>query len=168
VRPDEPAVTGALLAGLSRWIDLHPANAARDPEALTWGRLAKVAEESGEVIRAYIAATGQNPRRGVSGDLDAVRAELLDVATTALCALEHLDGCRGTSMAALTAHVRGVAIRAHTAPVTLPRRLDLTGPTPAEGSAELPGPPGGWPAREGLPGGWPAELGPDPRAGGAG
>lgn len=165
MRPDEPAVTGALLAGLSRWIDLSPANAVRDQEALTWGRLAKVSEEAGEVIAAFIGATGQNPRKGVTGGLDAVRAELLDVATTALCALEHLDGCPGTSMSQLTAHVRAVAIRAHTAPVTLPRRLDLT--RPASSAAELPAPAGGWPA-PGLPGGWPAELGPDPRAGGAG
>lgn len=44
---------GALVA-LSRWIDAG--NAHRDPEAIAWGRLAKIAEENGEVIEAFIGA----------------------------------------------------------------------------------------------------------------
>jgi hypothetical protein len=80
--------TNELLTALSAWID--DANTTRDPEAVTWGRLAKIAEESGEVIAAYIGATGQNPRKGVTGTTDAVVEELLDVAVTALCAVVHL------------------------------------------------------------------------------
>ena len=42
---------------LSDWLD--DANAHRDPEARTWGRLAKLAEESGEVVEAYIGSRVQ-------------------------------------------------------------------------------------------------------------
>lgn len=96
---------GGLLADFSEMIDNSPANAARDPEARTWGRLSKVAEEGGEVIRAYIGVTGQNPRKGVTHTMDDVRAELLDTAITALAAYEHVDGHHGNSVAALVAHV---------------------------------------------------------------
>jgi NTP pyrophosphatase (non-canonical NTP hydrolase) len=102
--------TADLLAGLSTWID--EGNTHRDPEAVTWGRLAKVSEECGEVIAAFIGATGQNPRKGVTCGMDAVRRELLDVALTALCAVEHLNSDTGTSMDEFAAHVRYVARRA--------------------------------------------------------
>lgn len=80
---------GALHA-LSRWIDLG--NADRDAEARTWGRLAKVSEECGEVIAAFIGWTGQNPRKGVTHGPSDVESELLDVAVTALGAIAHLRG----------------------------------------------------------------------------
>jgi hypothetical protein len=87
---------------LSVWID--EANAARDPEAVTWGRLSKIGEEFGEVVGAWIGVTGQNPRKGVHGSIEAVKKELLDVAVTALGALEHLNGNDGKSMYALYEH----------------------------------------------------------------
>ncbi len=93
-----------LLAGYSMQIDQAPANAARDPEARTWGRLAKVAEESGEVIAAYIGATGQNPRKGITHTMADVRAELLDVALTALMAYEHVTAYDGSCIEALADH----------------------------------------------------------------
>jgi NTP pyrophosphatase (non-canonical NTP hydrolase) len=89
---------------LSKWVD--EANAHKDPEAATWGRLAKVCEEAGEVIRAYIGVTGQNPRKGVQETIFDVREELLDVALTALCAYEHLTGNQGSSMPHFTAFVK--------------------------------------------------------------
>jgi NTP pyrophosphatase (non-canonical NTP hydrolase) len=101
---------GDLLAALSKWID--DGNSHRDPEAITWGRLAKVSEECGEVIAAYIGATGQNPRKGVTGNLDDVVTELLDVAVTALCAVEHLTDRDGLSVDRLAEKVRRVAARA--------------------------------------------------------
>lgn len=104
--------TASYLAAISRWVDDAPTNAARDAEARTWGRLAKVAEECGEVIQAYIGATGQNPRKGVTNDQADVRKELLDVAVTALAAHEHLTGNDGSSMAALAQHVAYLAERA--------------------------------------------------------
>lgn len=102
----------AVLAGLSRWIDDHPANAARDPEAALWGRIAKVTEEAGEVTAALIAVTGQNPRKPPSGTLADVEKELLDVAVTALAAVEHLRGNDGGALAALHAHLDALAVRA--------------------------------------------------------
>lgn len=100
----------AALVELSKWIDAG--NAHRDPEAVTWGRLAKIAEENGEVILAFIGATGQNPRKGKTHTLDDVLAELLDVAVTALGAYEHIVGHSGGSLRALDRHIVGVASRA--------------------------------------------------------
>lgn len=102
----------ASLATLSRWIDDAPGNAGRDSEALTWGRLAKVAEESGEVIEAFIGATGQNPRKGFTHGVGDVGKELLDVAVTALAAYEHLTGNHGASVEALERHLEGLLERA--------------------------------------------------------
>lgn len=103
---------GQNVAALSAWIDDAPANKAREPEARAWGRLAKVAEEAGEVIAAYIGMTGQNPRKGCTHTRADVEKELLDVALTALAAYEHLNGNAGTSMEALAAHVAATAVRA--------------------------------------------------------
>lgn len=100
------------LALLSDWIDRHPANANRDPEARTWGRIAKVGEENGEVIDAMIGATGQNPRKGFFGSMDDVIKELLDVAVTALGAVEHLTGNQGKSTAMLDHHIDALLDRA--------------------------------------------------------
>jgi len=47
------------LASLSKWIDYNIENVRRDQEARTWGRLAKISEECGEVIGAFIGMTGQ-------------------------------------------------------------------------------------------------------------
>ena len=78
------------VAVLSSWID--QGNVGRHPEAATWARLSKITEEAGEVVAAYIGATGQNPRKGVTHTASDVEEELLDVALTALAALEHLRG----------------------------------------------------------------------------
>ncbi|PWD50654.1 hypothetical protein C8046_08295 [Serinibacter arcticus] len=102
--------TAAQIASLSRWIDAG--STGRDAEAVTWGRLAKVSEEQGEVIAAYIGATGQNPRKGVTHTIDDVVEELLDVALTALAAVEHLRGAPGDSLALLDAKVTAVIDRA--------------------------------------------------------
>lgn len=105
--------TSNMLAELSKWIDESPANMARDPEAATWGRLAKVSEECGEVIQAYIGVTGQNPRKGVHASIDDVKKELLDVAVTALAAYEHLEGNKDTSIYALYEFIWEVYKRAN-------------------------------------------------------
>ena len=88
---------------LSDWLD--SANAHRDPEARTWGRLAKLAEESGEVVEAYIGFTGQNPRKGNTHLLGDVLKELMDVALTALQAYHHLTQGNVSTMAELEAHM---------------------------------------------------------------
>lgn len=102
--------TSAALAALSLWIDT--ANVDHDPEARTWGRLAKITEEAGEVIAAYIGATGQNPRKGVTHSRGDVVEELLDVAVTALGAVEHLRGHRGDALELLDIKILRVAARA--------------------------------------------------------
>lgn len=95
----------AQLAAISQWVDDAPENLARDPEARRWGRLAKVAEEAGEVISAFIGATGQNPRKGVCASEAEVVKELMDVAVTALCAAEHMTGNHGQSLGLLFEHI---------------------------------------------------------------
>lgn len=114
------ALPGDCLVALSEWIDAHLAD--RDPEAATWGRIAKIAEETGEVISAYIGATGQNPRKGQTGGTDQVVDELLDVAVTALAAVEHLQSHRGDARALLDRKIIATAIRAGVATVSAPQR----------------------------------------------
>jgi NTP pyrophosphatase (non-canonical NTP hydrolase) len=104
--------TAAKLAALSEWVDTAPANAGRDREAALWGRVAKVSEECGEVIAALVGATGQNPRKGVTHCMVDVEDELLDVALTALCAVEHLSRNKGVSMDAFAHKVAEVFERA--------------------------------------------------------
>ena len=99
------------LVALSRWIDAGQP-VTRDPEALTWGRLSKITEEAGEVIAAYIGATGQNPRKGFTHTLNDVREELLDVAVTALGAYEHLTQHEGRALSDLRYKIVEVATRA--------------------------------------------------------
>lgn len=103
-------LTRDALVALSEWIDAG--NAHRDAEAVTWGRLAKIAEEHGEVIEAFIGWTGQNPRKGVTHTRQHVEKELLDVAITALGALEHLRGHDGMSLPLLEIAIVKVAERA--------------------------------------------------------
>ena len=109
------------LAVLSDWIDTHPTNAARDREAADWGRISKVSEECGEVIAAFIGVTGQNPRKGVHGCIDDVVEELLDVAVTALCAVEHFNGNDGSSLDMFAAKVQHIVARAALEPTDLPK-----------------------------------------------
>lgn len=98
------------LVALSCWIDAP--NAHRDDEAQVWARIAKVSEEAGEVVAAYIGVIGQNPRKGVTHTLDDVTDELLDVALTALAAIEHLRGHDGMAFDLLEAKLDRVARRA--------------------------------------------------------
>ena len=100
------------LAALSEWLDRQNRLMARDGEAITWGRLAKVSEECGEVIAAFIGATGQNPRKGFTHTNNDVVEELLDVAVTALGAVEHMVGNNGESMTLLEDKIRRVVARA--------------------------------------------------------
>ncbi|MEU8967434.1 MazG-like family protein [Streptomyces sp. NPDC048491] len=82
--------TNQRILAISAWIDAAPDNQHRDPEAQLFGRVAKVAEESGEAIAALIGALGHNARKGRHGTLDDVERELLDVALAALAAVAHL------------------------------------------------------------------------------
>lgn len=98
------------LAALSRNIDQH--NAHRDPEAILWGRVAKVGEEAGEVIGALVGVTGQNPRKGRSHTEVDLVGELLDTAVAALGAVEHRTGNQGFALQLLYEKIATVQARA--------------------------------------------------------
>lgn len=112
--PSDSSAAGRL-AALSAAIDAH--NADRDPEAILWGRVAKVAEEAGEAVGALVGVTGQNPRKGVSHSQTDLVDELLDVATAALGAVEHLTENRGFSLRLLAAKITRVHERALSVPL---------------------------------------------------
>lgn len=57
--------------------------------AQDWARVAKACEEAGETVKAYIAYTGQNPRKGKSGTLGEVLEELADTAFSAIFGIQH-------------------------------------------------------------------------------
>jgi hypothetical protein len=73
------------VAALAAWLDR---TTGRDAVSLTCA-VAKVAEESGEAVAAWINYVGSNPRKP-AGDVGAVVAELGDVALSALVALARL------------------------------------------------------------------------------
>lgn len=99
------------LVDLSRYIDdSYPDRLGA--EEVDWRRIAKITEETGEVTAAYLGAIGENPRKGTTHTITDVEHELLDVATAALGALEHLRGHLGDSMRLLDDHISGVAARA--------------------------------------------------------
>lgn len=59
------------------------------PLAQDWARVSKIGEELGEAIEALILYTGQNPRKGKSGNVGLLLAELADVHCTAILAIQH-------------------------------------------------------------------------------
>ncbi|MER5481543.1 MazG-like family protein [Streptomyces sp. NPDC002734] len=87
------------------WIDRNNTR-PREQEVLL--AVLKLSEEVGETAQAVIGAMGHNPRKGVTHDWEDVRAELCDVALSALIALRVLtpDASRE-----FTAHVEGVRRR---------------------------------------------------------
>ncbi|MFJ2391501.1 MazG-like family protein [Streptomyces sp. NPDC087843] len=81
---------------------------ARDDQDELLLRILKLSEEVGEVARAVIGATGQNPRKGTTHTWDDVRAELCDVVITGLVALRTLAP---DAREVFTAHLAGVTDR---------------------------------------------------------
>ncbi|WP_070012416.1 MazG-like family protein [Streptomyces abyssalis] len=94
----------ATIRRLVEWLD----SANGDGEQETAMRLMKLAEESGEVMQAYIGTTGQNPRKGRTHTSADVAAELCDVILTAAVALHRFTG---DPAAALDARIGEVARR---------------------------------------------------------
>lgn len=76
----------ALVRRSTAWLDA--ANGRGEAEVRL--RILKVMEEAGEVAQAVIGAAGQNPRKGKTHTVDDVAGELVDVAVTALVALQSL------------------------------------------------------------------------------
>lgn len=104
--------TGSQIAELSAYIDSGPTYEGLSTEAHVWRRIAKVTEENGEVTEAWLGVIGENQRKGTFGSVDDVIRELLDVATCALGAVEHLTGNVGESAELLAYHVARVHRRA--------------------------------------------------------
>lgn len=107
------AQAGGQLAAVSEWIDDHNRARGASDEAILLGRVIKLMEEMGEATTNLIALTGQNPRKPQDPDAgDATVKELLDVACTALAAVEHMTGNHGVSLHLFIDHVHSVHKRA--------------------------------------------------------
>jgi len=94
-----------VLVRLSQWVD----------EGISTGtppRIAKLAEEVGEVNTAYTGMTGENRRKGVTHGMADVLEEVLDVGVAAVALYEHLTGHQGLAMARLDEKIFKVAARA--------------------------------------------------------
>jgi NTP pyrophosphatase (non-canonical NTP hydrolase) len=92
---------------VNAWLDAsNPAGPHEDAM-----RLIKLQEEIGEVARAYIGMTGQNPRKGVTHDLNNLLDELGDVVVTALCAMRHFIGNDGELERYVTYRARSTVYR---------------------------------------------------------
>ena len=108
----------AALVELSKWIDggnktrfdSMSVEELRD-ELLLLHRTVKVAEELGESVAALIGHTGANPRKGITHQRADIIDELLDVAVTALGAIEHITGHDGYSLERLNHKIVAVSTR---------------------------------------------------------
>lgn len=75
---------------LDQWLDGNVGPAYQQaPLAQDLARIAKIGEETGEAIQAFIGLTGQNPRKGVHGTMNDLLEELADCAVTAILAIQH-------------------------------------------------------------------------------
>lgn len=84
---------GEMVTDANRWLDGEIPNSYRVQSlAQDWQRIAKLTEEAGEVVLAFMNMTGANPRKGIIGSVDEVTDELADVATTAVLAIQHFTG----------------------------------------------------------------------------
>lgn len=99
----------AALAAFSQWLD--DSMRGRTAEEVDLHRTMKVAEECGEAIAALIGVTGANPRKGRTHTTVDLVGELLDVAVTALGAVEHFTGNRGVARRVLDDKILTVAHR---------------------------------------------------------
>jgi len=100
-----------MLQHLSQWID--EANGLKSAGMQVYERtIVKLAEEVGEVGNALIGIYGQNPRKGFYSGREQLVKELLDVALTALGAVEHLHSNCGMALQHLNDHIATVHERA--------------------------------------------------------
>ncbi|WP_205752211.1 MazG-like family protein [Cryptosporangium phraense] len=79
----------AAVLGMAAWLDRHDDRPAHARQGL---RVLKLAEETGETVAAWIGATGQNPRKGITARAIDVARELADVTFSALTALVSVGG----------------------------------------------------------------------------
>jgi NTP pyrophosphatase (non-canonical NTP hydrolase) len=95
---DPRAVASVLVAveDAVAWLNAH--NDLDDAEITV--RVLKVAEETGEAAQAWIGATGQNPRKGITHSRAEVAGELADVVMAALVAIASLGIDPGPALVA--------------------------------------------------------------------
>ncbi|WP_432077778.1 MazG-like family protein [Streptomyces sp. YPW6] len=89
------------IRNLVAWLDEQN---GRSQQEITL-RLLKLTEESGEVAQAWIGATGQNPRKGITHSAGDVADELCDVIVTASVALASLVDDPGAHLDAKVARI---------------------------------------------------------------
>src|SRR5260370_25690844 len=78
------------LAWIDTWLDDNVSQSYKnEPLAQDWARISKLSEELGDAVNAFVGTTGQNPRKGLTHDMDDVLEELADTAMTATYAIEH-------------------------------------------------------------------------------
>jgi hypothetical protein len=110
VAEEEPALHVCVWDHVARTVAWLDAANGRGPHEIAV-RVMKVAEETGEVVSAYIGLTGANPRKGVTADPSDLAAELCDVGLAALIALATITGGTPQAESALHRHVAARAIR---------------------------------------------------------
>jgi hypothetical protein len=75
---------------LDQWLDDNVSDQYKEqPMAQDWARLAKVVEEVGEAIQAFIGLTGQNPRKGFTHSGEEFTGEMADSILTLVLCLQH-------------------------------------------------------------------------------
>jgi NTP pyrophosphatase (non-canonical NTP hydrolase) len=74
-------------------------------------RIMKITEEAGEAVAAYLAVTGQNPRKSITATSGELAGELCDVVLAALVALVTITGGTPQAEATLASHVAARAAR---------------------------------------------------------
>lgn len=76
---------------IDKWLDQNVSTAyLSEPLAQDWARIAKIQEELGEAIQAFIGMTGQNPRKGFTHTEKEVLDELADTLITTILAMQHM------------------------------------------------------------------------------
>ena len=93
----EMSEVGKAVTEINNWLDGEVpkwyTNAADSGElAQHWARIAKIQEEAGEAVEAFIALTGQNPRKEKTDDFEGFLGELADVTATGILAIQHFTG----------------------------------------------------------------------------
>ncbi|WP_173130917.1 MazG-like family protein [Kibdelosporangium persicum] len=92
----------ATTRAVARWLDRHNGHSLHETQC----RILKLSEEVGEVSRAWIGATGQNPRKGVTHSLADVADELSDVCLSSLVAMHSIGVDPVTVLARAATRIR--------------------------------------------------------------
>lgn len=105
-------LSSAVLVEVSKWINDSPGYVGCASETVLWRRVSKASMEANEALDALSGMVGENPRKGVYASKADVIRELLDTATAALGAVEHMTDHQGAALEMLDRHIIGVGVRA--------------------------------------------------------